>query len=47
LVGRTSWSAADVLVGLLNCIAKQSKPDGDVRRGSGEPPYFAIRIRES
>jgi len=24
---------------------KQSKPDGDVRRGSGEPPYFAVRLR--
>src|SRR5690348_13210725 len=29
-VGRTSWSAADVLVGVLNCFA-QSKPDGNVR----------------
>jgi hypothetical protein len=34
-VGRTSWSAADVLVGL---------PDGDVRRGSGDPPHHSVRL---
>ena len=32
LVGRTSWSAADVLVGLLDCIANGASRTGKTKR---------------
>ncbi len=45
LVGRTSWSAADVLVGSSHVLQIEQAGWGR-RRGSGEPPYFAVRIRD-
>ena len=37
-VGRTSWSAADVLVGLLNCVANRASRTGTSGAGQETRP---------
>src|SRR5262249_37720541 len=42
VVGRTPWSAADALVGLLE---SHEEGDGGVPRGPGGPPYDGVSSR--
>jgi hypothetical protein len=39
-VGRTSWSAADVLVGLLDCVADRASRTGTSGAGQETHPTF-------
>src|SRR5262245_61140434 len=48
LVGRTPWSAADALVGLLGVTAAFAQRDQGVPRGPGGPPHqFDVVVYEA
>ena len=43
-VGRTPWSAADTLVGLVGISSNSRERDRGVPRGPGGPPHLGVRI---